>query len=242
MGGEGEGLAAAPGQRSEPPQPPPPDPGTAPHGSPSRPRSGGAPRGGAGPARPPAPPGWGVPGRRFRLARGPTRRRRCGGGSMLSPRERGGDLARFYTVTEPRRHPRGHTVYKVTARVSQRPAGPRPPPPPPCRLPGRRPAPCLPRSPIRPGPPVVRSLKPLLCAEWSLWLGCRWGSSPPCADRAGRDVETPLRDTGGREGGREGGDVVPSCQLVAHVALALPQMRCAINCQFLSCLLQGIGK
>uniref|UniRef100_A0A8C3R1W7 Ribosomal protein S6 kinase delta-1 n=1 Tax=Cyanoderma ruficeps TaxID=181631 RepID=A0A8C3R1W7_9PASS len=39
---------------------------------------------------------------------------------MLSPRERGADLARFYTVTEPRRHPRGHTVYKVTARVSRR--------------------------------------------------------------------------------------------------------------------------
>ncbi|XP_030302924.1 ribosomal protein S6 kinase delta-1 isoform X4 [Calypte anna] len=32
---------------------------------------------------------------------------------MLSPRERSGDLARFYTVTEPRRHPRGHTVYKI---------------------------------------------------------------------------------------------------------------------------------
>ncbi|XP_032540141.1 ribosomal protein S6 kinase delta-1 isoform X3 [Chiroxiphia lanceolata] len=39
---------------------------------------------------------------------------------MLSPRERGGDLARFYTVTEPRRHPRGHTVYKVTARIVSR--------------------------------------------------------------------------------------------------------------------------
>ncbi|NXE89077.1 KS6C1 kinase, partial [Menura novaehollandiae] len=47
---------------------------------------------------------------------------------MLSPRERGADLARFYTVTEPRRHPRGHTVYKVTARVSQRPP-PSPSPP-----------------------------------------------------------------------------------------------------------------
>jgi len=46
-------------------------------------------------------------------------------GSMLSPRERGGELARFYTVTEPRRHPRGHTVYKVTARVSQRRPGSR---------------------------------------------------------------------------------------------------------------------
>ncbi|NXI45271.1 KS6C1 kinase, partial [Galbula dea] len=39
---------------------------------------------------------------------------------MLSPRDRGGDLARFYTVTEPRRHPRGHTVYKVTARIVSR--------------------------------------------------------------------------------------------------------------------------
>ncbi|XP_061847397.1 ribosomal protein S6 kinase delta-1 isoform X4 [Colius striatus] len=39
---------------------------------------------------------------------------------MLGPRERGGDLARFYTVTEPRRHPRGHTVYKVTARIVSR--------------------------------------------------------------------------------------------------------------------------
>ncbi|XP_050749300.1 ribosomal protein S6 kinase delta-1 isoform X7 [Gymnogyps californianus] len=39
---------------------------------------------------------------------------------MLSPRESGGDLARFYTVTEPRRHPRGHTVYKVTARIVSR--------------------------------------------------------------------------------------------------------------------------
>lgn len=41
-----------------------------------------------------------------------------GGGRMTSPRERGADLARFYTVTEPQRHPRGYTVYKVTARVS----------------------------------------------------------------------------------------------------------------------------
>uniref|UniRef100_A0A452QXJ7 Sorting nexin 15 n=1 Tax=Ursus americanus TaxID=9643 RepID=A0A452QXJ7_URSAM len=38
---------------------------------------------------------------------------------MTSPRERGADLARFYTVTEPQRHPRGYTVYKVTARVSE---------------------------------------------------------------------------------------------------------------------------
>ncbi|TKC35818.1 hypothetical protein EI555_019790, partial [Monodon monoceros] len=30
---------------------------------------------------------------------------------------RGADLARFYTVTEPQRHPRGYTVYKVTARI-----------------------------------------------------------------------------------------------------------------------------
>ncbi|XP_045733166.2 ribosomal protein S6 kinase delta-1 isoform X5 [Mirounga angustirostris] len=39
---------------------------------------------------------------------------------MTSPRERGADLARFYTVTEPQRHPRGYTVYKVTARVVSR--------------------------------------------------------------------------------------------------------------------------
>uniref|UniRef100_A0A2K6G7W7 non-specific serine/threonine protein kinase n=1 Tax=Propithecus coquereli TaxID=379532 RepID=A0A2K6G7W7_PROCO len=37
---------------------------------------------------------------------------------MTSSRERGADLARFYTVTEPQRHPRGYTVYKVTARVT----------------------------------------------------------------------------------------------------------------------------
>lgn len=37
---------------------------------------------------------------------------------MTAPRERSADLARFYTVTEPQRHPRGYTVYKVTARVS----------------------------------------------------------------------------------------------------------------------------
>lgn len=39
---------------------------------------------------------------------------------MTSSRERGADLARFYTVTEPQRHPRGYTVYKVTARVVSR--------------------------------------------------------------------------------------------------------------------------
>lgn len=39
---------------------------------------------------------------------------------MTSTRERGADLARFYTVTEPQRHPRGYTVYKVTARVVSR--------------------------------------------------------------------------------------------------------------------------
>ncbi|XP_066217865.1 ribosomal protein S6 kinase delta-1 isoform X2 [Saccopteryx leptura] len=39
---------------------------------------------------------------------------------MTSPREQGADLARFYTVTEPQRHPRGYTVYKVTARVVSR--------------------------------------------------------------------------------------------------------------------------
>ncbi|XP_040841596.1 ribosomal protein S6 kinase delta-1 isoform X7 [Ochotona curzoniae] len=39
---------------------------------------------------------------------------------MTSPWERGADSARFYTVTEPQRHPRGYTVYKVTARVVSR--------------------------------------------------------------------------------------------------------------------------
>ncbi|XP_077013905.1 ribosomal protein S6 kinase delta-1 isoform X2 [Tamandua tetradactyla] len=39
---------------------------------------------------------------------------------MSTPRERSADLARFYTVTEPQRHPRGYTVYKVTARVVSR--------------------------------------------------------------------------------------------------------------------------
>lgn len=37
---------------------------------------------------------------------------------MSSPWGHSADLARFYTVTEPQRHPRGYTVYKVTARVS----------------------------------------------------------------------------------------------------------------------------
>uniref|UniRef100_A0A7N4PLV5 Ribosomal protein S6 kinase C1 n=1 Tax=Sarcophilus harrisii TaxID=9305 RepID=A0A7N4PLV5_SARHA len=39
---------------------------------------------------------------------------------MSSPRERAAELARFYTVTEPQRHPRGYTVYKVTARIVSR--------------------------------------------------------------------------------------------------------------------------
>uniref|UniRef100_A0A8C8SE80 Ribosomal protein S6 kinase delta-1 n=1 Tax=Pelusios castaneus TaxID=367368 RepID=A0A8C8SE80_9SAUR len=39
---------------------------------------------------------------------------------MSCPRELAGELARFYTVTEPRRHPRGYTVYKVTARIVSR--------------------------------------------------------------------------------------------------------------------------
>ncbi|XP_063159523.1 ribosomal protein S6 kinase delta-1 isoform X4 [Candoia aspera] len=39
---------------------------------------------------------------------------------MISPRSRGGEVARFYTVTEPKRHPRGYTVYKVTARIVSR--------------------------------------------------------------------------------------------------------------------------
>lgn len=37
---------------------------------------------------------------------------------MTSPWGHSTDLARFYTVTEPQRHPRGYTIYKVTARVS----------------------------------------------------------------------------------------------------------------------------
>lgn len=37
---------------------------------------------------------------------------------MTSPWGHSADLARFYTVTEPQRHSRGYTVYKVTARVS----------------------------------------------------------------------------------------------------------------------------
>ncbi|XP_044280543.1 ribosomal protein S6 kinase delta-1 isoform X6 [Varanus komodoensis] len=39
---------------------------------------------------------------------------------MRSSRERGGDVARFYTVTDPKRHPRGYTLYKVTARIVSR--------------------------------------------------------------------------------------------------------------------------
>ncbi|XP_065257296.1 ribosomal protein S6 kinase delta-1 isoform X4 [Emys orbicularis] len=39
---------------------------------------------------------------------------------MSGPRELAGELARFYTVTEPQRHPRGYTVYKVTARIVSR--------------------------------------------------------------------------------------------------------------------------
>uniref|UniRef100_A0A8C3T335 non-specific serine/threonine protein kinase n=1 Tax=Chelydra serpentina TaxID=8475 RepID=A0A8C3T335_CHESE len=39
---------------------------------------------------------------------------------MSCPRELAGELARFYTVTEPQRHPRGYTVYKVTARIVSR--------------------------------------------------------------------------------------------------------------------------
>ncbi|XP_053315003.1 ribosomal protein S6 kinase delta-1 [Spea bombifrons] len=38
---------------------------------------------------------------------------------MISHRDRG-DLARFYTVTDPRRHQKGFTIYKVTARVVSR--------------------------------------------------------------------------------------------------------------------------
>lgn len=36
---------------------------------------------------------------------------------MISQRDTG-ELARFYTVTDPKKHQKGYTVYKVTARVS----------------------------------------------------------------------------------------------------------------------------
>ncbi|XP_075719438.1 ribosomal protein S6 kinase delta-1 [Rhinoderma darwinii] len=39
---------------------------------------------------------------------------------MISQRDKAGDLARFYTVTDPRRHKRGFTIYKVTARSVSR--------------------------------------------------------------------------------------------------------------------------
>ncbi|XP_041716336.2 ribosomal protein S6 kinase delta-1 isoform X1 [Coregonus clupeaformis] len=38
---------------------------------------------------------------------------------MISQRERG-ELARFYTVTDPNKHKKGYTVYKVTARIISR--------------------------------------------------------------------------------------------------------------------------
>uniref|UniRef100_A0A8C5F533 Non-specific serine/threonine protein kinase n=1 Tax=Gadus morhua TaxID=8049 RepID=A0A8C5F533_GADMO len=38
---------------------------------------------------------------------------------MISQRERG-EFARFYTVTDPTKHPKGYTVYKVTARIISR--------------------------------------------------------------------------------------------------------------------------
>lgn len=38
---------------------------------------------------------------------------------MISQRDRG-ELARFYTVTDPKKHQKGYTVYKVTARVRKR--------------------------------------------------------------------------------------------------------------------------
>ncbi|XP_064411653.1 ribosomal protein S6 kinase delta-1 isoform X2 [Latimeria chalumnae] len=38
---------------------------------------------------------------------------------MISHRDRG-DLARFYTVTDPKKHRKGYTVYKVTARIISR--------------------------------------------------------------------------------------------------------------------------
>ncbi|XP_044145400.1 LOW QUALITY PROTEIN: ribosomal protein S6 kinase delta-1 [Bufo gargarizans] len=39
---------------------------------------------------------------------------------MISQRDKAGDLARFYTVTDPRRHQKGFTIYKVTARTVSR--------------------------------------------------------------------------------------------------------------------------
>ncbi|XP_069624608.1 ribosomal protein S6 kinase delta-1 [Ranitomeya imitator] len=39
---------------------------------------------------------------------------------MISQRDKAGDLARFYTVTDPRRHQKGFTIYKVTARIVSR--------------------------------------------------------------------------------------------------------------------------
>ncbi|XP_006626141.3 ribosomal protein S6 kinase delta-1 isoform X1 [Lepisosteus oculatus] len=38
---------------------------------------------------------------------------------MISQRDKG-DLARFYTVTDPKKHQKGYTVYKVTARIISR--------------------------------------------------------------------------------------------------------------------------
>uniref|UniRef100_A0A3Q0RCN3 Ribosomal protein S6 kinase polypeptide 1 n=1 Tax=Amphilophus citrinellus TaxID=61819 RepID=A0A3Q0RCN3_AMPCI len=38
---------------------------------------------------------------------------------MISQRDRG-ELARFYTVTDPKKHRKGYTVYKVTARIISR--------------------------------------------------------------------------------------------------------------------------
>ncbi|XP_069014372.1 ribosomal protein S6 kinase delta-1 [Embiotoca jacksoni] len=38
---------------------------------------------------------------------------------MISQRDRG-DFARFYTVTDPKKHQKGYTVYKVTARIISR--------------------------------------------------------------------------------------------------------------------------
>ncbi|XP_063775133.1 ribosomal protein S6 kinase delta-1 [Pseudophryne corroboree] len=38
---------------------------------------------------------------------------------MISQRDRG-DLARFYTVTDPRKHQKGFTIYRVTARIVSR--------------------------------------------------------------------------------------------------------------------------
>ncbi|GCC40014.1 hypothetical protein chiPu_0024407, partial [Chiloscyllium punctatum] len=38
----------------------------------------------------------------------------------MLPQKNKGDLVRFYTITDPKRHRKGYTVYKVTARIVSR--------------------------------------------------------------------------------------------------------------------------